>query len=319
VAILGCVPKDPALAIPSRHLGLLTAEENPLSEEFLGHLVEVVERHLDLEAVLGFGAGPADGMQAVDGVDAMDSAGMEADLSGGGTSAADRCCGNRGRNAAPTMSDPVRIGVARDAAFCFAYEDNLRLLRESGAELCFFSPLKDGALPDALSGLYLPGGYPELFARTLGENLPLQQGIRAAVEAGMPVYAECGGFIYLTRGVRADDATHPFVGIFPVLTRMLPRRKALGYREVELLQEGVIGAKGTLARGHEFHYSEMEEMPAGVERLYRVSRKGITLGHEGYRCKNCLASYIHLHFGSSPGIADSFVGHCRAYRTGSLT
>ena len=295
IVVIGCLPKDPALAIPSRHLGLMTAEENPLSGEFLEHLIQMVDRHLDFDALLGLSP-----------------------------SAASPACGRQpGKGAAePALAaaEPVRIAVARDAAFCFVYQDNLRLLRESGAELCWFSPLADGALPERISGIYLPGGYPELFAQRLCENDLLKEEIRGAIEAGMPVYAECGGFIYLTRGVQNDDGLqHPFVGIFPVLTRMLPRRKALGYREVELLVDGLIGGKGKLARGHEFHYSEMGEMPNRIERLYRVSKKGVELGQEGYRYKNCLASYIHLHFGSSQGIAISFVGHCRAYRTRSLT
>lgn len=142
----------------------------------------------------------------------------------------------------------------------------------------------------------------------------------------MPVYAECGGFIYLSRGVESPHPFHPgergaeeggegheFVGIFPVATRMLPRRRALGYREVELVADSILGPAGTIARGHEFHYSEMETMPPEVERLYRVRRAGVDLGMEGYRHKNCLASYIHLHFGSCPDMAEAFVNHCRNY------
>ncbi|MBJ6751757.1 cobyrinate a,c-diamide synthase [Geomonas anaerohicana] len=291
VAVLGCMPRDAALAIPSRHLGLTTAEDNPLSVGFLDHLVEVVERHLDLDALLKLESPelPALPQSARPLAEAAGSAGL------------------------------VRIAVARDAAFCFAYPDNLRLLAQEGAEICYFSPLQDAALPDGIGGIYLPGGYPELFADKLAANEPMRQAIRQAVEAGMPVYAECGGFIYLTEGVAGEGGALPFVGVFPVQTRMLPRRKALGYREIELIDDAVIGTKGVTARGHEFHYSEMEEMPEQIERLYRVSRKGADLGLEGFRYQNCLASYIHLHFGSSPGIARDFVGHCRAYRTRSLT
>lgn len=291
LVLIGCLPRDAALAIPSRHLGLVTAEDNPLSEAFLGHLVEVVEKHLDIEALLALGGGKAARVA-------------------GATDAYEEAPGKAGR---------VGIAVARDAAFCFMYQDNLRLLEKDGAELCYFSPLEDAALPEGISGIYLPGGYPELFASRLAANEPMKQALRAAVESGMPLYAECGGFIYLTQGVAEERESHDFVGVFPVRTRMLPRRKALGYREVELLQDGVIGRRGSMARGHEFHYSEMEEMPAHVERIYRVTRKGVELGREGYRYKNCLASYIHLHFGSSPDIATSFVGRCRTYKTGSLT
>jgi cobyrinic acid a,c-diamide synthase len=311
--LLGCMPRDPELAIPSRHLGLLTAEENPLSEEFLDHLCAVIDRHLDLDAILTLaGIAPHAPVPLVAVGDAgriiLEVVPPSTHLGGEG----------RAQGGAVSVG-PAKIAVARDAAFCFVYQDNLRLLRESGAELCYFSPLGESALPEGVSGIYLPGGYPELFAQRLAGNELLKEGIRLAVEEGMPVYAECGGFIYLTEGVAIDHAKHSFVGIFPVSTRMLPRRRALGYRQVELLVESVIGGKGTLARGHEFHYSEMEEMPPSVVRLYGVSRKNVSLGQEGYSYKNCLASYIHLHFGSSHGIADSFVAQCRAYMTRSLT
>jgi cobyrinic acid a,c-diamide synthase len=234
--------------------------------------------------------------------------------------------------------------VARDEAFCFVYEDNLRLLREAGAEIVEFSPLRDERLPETVSGIYLPGGYPEIFADTLAENKAMKADIRRMIDRGMPVYAECGGFIYLTKGVAADPwgnkrqnftfdksgktheaprvlqnneeaapHLHEFVGIFPVDTRMLARRRALGYREVALTADSILGPAGTVARGHEFHYSEMGMMPGRIKRSYRVKRNDVDLGTEGYRYKNCLASYIHLHFGSCPGMAAAFVESCRKY------
>jgi cobyrinic acid a,c-diamide synthase len=211
----------------------------------------------------------------------------------------------------------MRIAVARDAAFCFVYEDNLRLLREAGAELVEFSPLRDEGLPGNIAGLYLPGGYPELFADALASNVAMKAAIREEIEAGLPVFAECGGFIYLTQGIRGEELT-PFVGIFPVTTRMLPRRKALGYREIETVADSIIGPQGTIARGHEFHYSEMGDMPSQVERIYRVRRQGVELGCEGFRYKNCLASYIHLHFGSCPEIATAFIESCMNYLNNQL-
>jgi cobyrinic acid a,c-diamide synthase len=200
------------------------------------------------------------------------------------------------------------------------YEDNLRLLRETGAEIVPFSPLADERLPDRIAGIYLPGGYPELFSDALAANVAMKGAIRDAIEGGLPTLAECGGFIYLTQGmVPETGAQHAaplqeFVGLFPAVTRMLPRRKALGYREVETLADSIIGPAGTVARGHEFHYSEMGEMPPEVDRLYRVNRRGTALGAEGYRYRNCLASYIHLHFGSCPGLAPAFVESCREYK-----
>jgi cobyrinic acid a,c-diamide synthase len=339
VAVIGCIPRDPAVVIPSRHLGLLTAEDNPLSGEFLARIADLAERCLDLDKLLIVAArGSQAEWRPVPQYGPAETSSV-GDCSQRQSPLAPLCQGGEERD--------IKIAVARDAAFCFVYEDNLRLLREQGAELCFFSPLVDPDLPADISGIYLPGGYPELFAAALAANDSLKASIRVAVEAGMPVYGECGGFIYLTRGVRIKEALspdppldkggpggiasisfpigdsvesfHPFVGIFPVQTRMLPRRKALGYREVGICADSIIGGKGTVARGHEFHYSEMEEMPSAVDRLYSVTRKGVQLGEEGFRYKNCLASYIHLHFGSSPSVAESFVGHCRNYMKGSLT
>jgi cobyrinic acid a,c-diamide synthase len=219
----------------------------------------------------------------------------------------------------------VRIAVARDRAFCFVYEDNLRLLREAGAEIIEFSPLDDAQLPRDIGGIYLPGGYPELFAETLSANRSMLDEIRTAIDSGMPVYAECGGFIYLTQGVKGQasrvdnpavdsDVPAPLVGIYPVTTRMLPRRKALGYREVLISGDSILGPGGTVARGHEFHYSEMEDMPHKVERLYQVRKNGELIGTEGYRYRNCLASYLHLHFGSCPELADAFVKSCFTFK-----
>ena len=288
VKVLGCIPRDERLHIPSRHLGLLTVDENPLSAEFLDCLAESVRTHVDLGLLW-----------------------VVATHRGAPESPAASSPGRRPKNGA-------RIALARDAAFCFVYEDNLRLLRDAGAEIVEFSPLKDERLPGGVCGIYLPGGYPEVFADTLTANVAMKKAVRDAIDRGMPVYAECGGFIYLTQGVvdaKSEPASlHEFVGVFPVITRMLPRRKALGYREVETIADSIIGPGGTAARGHEFHYSEMEPMPAGVERAYRLRKGGDDLGVDGFRFKNCLASYVHLHFGSNPALAAAFVASCRKFK-----
>jgi cobyrinic acid a,c-diamide synthase len=278
LTVFGCIHRNESLAIPSRHLGLVTAEDNPLSAGFVDSLAEMAEECLDLTglAALGF-----DSAQSVDGPRSV--------------------C---------RSEPPVRIAVARDAAFCFCYPDNLRLLEGACAEIVFFSPLDDGGLPLDISGVYLPGGYPELYAERLSANAGMKMEIMSSILAGMPVYAECGGLIYLSEGVgEADD----FVGAFPARTRMLPKRKALGYRQVETCADSVLGPAGTFARGHEFHYSELGELPGGIARHYRVTRQGRSLEDEGYSRLNCLASYIHLHFGSNPSLATGFVTACRSF------
>lgn len=285
----GCIPRDPSLVIPSRHLGLVTAEDNPLSDEFINRLADMAERWLDLEKLGQLQIPPAPPLQ------------------------------KSGVPAPPFMKEGqgrIYIAVARDPAFCFMYEDNLRLLREAGAELIFFSPLYDATLPGGINGIYLPGGYPELYAGQLDANRSMKESIQTAVTGNMPVYAECGGFVYLTEGIdaSADQPAADFAGVFPVRCRMLPRRKALGYRQTELTTRVSIGASGELVRGHEFHYSEMGTMPEEVERCYQVSRQGVVLGSEGFRVRNCLASYIHLHFGSNRAIAAEFVAACSEHR-----
>lgn len=299
----GCIPRDESLVIPSRHLGLVTADDNPLSDEFIRGLADMAEGCLDLDRLAGLGfdllrlrsaqaAQPADSKRLVSDDRLVDP----------------KCGPESG------VEPPVRIAVGRDPAFCFMYEDNLRLLEDAGAELAFFSPLIDAALPADIHGIYLPGGYPELYAAQLEKNDSMKTSIRMAVESDMPVYAECGGFVYLTEGMEASEnqGSADFAGVFPVRCRMLPRRKALGYREVELTDNVIIGSGGTLVRGHEFHYSEIGTMPDEVGRCYRVSRQGAVVGTEGFRIRNCLASYIHLHFGSSPEMAVAFVTACRA-------
>jgi cobyrinic acid a,c-diamide synthase len=215
--------------------------------------------------------------------------------------------------------EPIRIGVARDAAFCFCYPENLELLERAGAELVFFSPLTD-SLPKGLAGIYLPGGYPELHVEQLAANTPLPAGIRTFARSGAPIYAECGGLMYLSQGITTEvGAQHAaplqnLVGIFPAGARMLPRRKSLGYREVTMTAATPLGPAGTVARGHEFHYSELE-MPADLPRAYRVTdRSGTTCAAEGYLHGNVLGSYVHLHFASNPLVAENFVGCCRQWR-----
>lgn len=281
----GCLPRASGLEIPSRHLGLVTSEDHPLPPEFVAQLADLAERYLQLDELLLLGS------------DSLFPATPP-------TNRTPSCVKGSGATSSP------RIAVARDEAFCFCYDDNLRLLREAGADLVSFSPLHDQALPPQISGIYLPGGYPELYAGQLADNRAMRHDIKQAVESGMPVYGECGGFMYLTEGM-AEGAD--FVGVFPVRARMLPKRKALGYREALLLHDTILGPAGVTMRGHEFHYSEIGEMPATIERCYRVNRRGEHICNEGYRHKNCLGSYLHLHFGTLPSLASSLIAACRRY------
>jgi cobyrinic acid a,c-diamide synthase len=274
--VLGLLPRRAEVAIPSRHLGLHMGEEQPLSAGGLDQLARLAEDHLDLDRLLALAA---DRQPVTDAFPAV---------------------------VAPE-GGPVRIGVARDAAFCFYYEDNLDLLRAAGAELVFFSPLADHHLPPGLGGLYLGGGYPELHAERLAANTTLRAAICGFADSGRPVLAECGGFMYLTRAlIDLEGREHPMVGIYPCRARMQQRLASLGYRQPTLTRDTWLGPAGTVLAGHEFHYSTLEgDLPATT--AFRLDNGR----DEGYLHGKVLAGYVHLHWGRTPEVATRFVRACR--------
>ncbi len=282
IAFLGGLPRTKEITIPERHLGLITSDEDPYPTDLFDKLASLMEEHLALDKLYGLPT----------------------------------CRVNSKNIPLPKASQSgLRLGVARDKAFCFYYQDNLDLLTHFGADICFFSPVRDSQLPPDLSGLYLGGGYPELFARELGDNHSLKIEILAAAQGGMPIFAECGGFMYLTRSIEVEHRDYPMVGLYPFRTRMLSRRKALGYREVVLKRDSLLGPKGLRARGHEFHYSELISGTVENADLYQVgNRKGMEVGPDGFMAYNTLGGYIHFHFGSNPEMAANFVESCKKYQ-----
>jgi len=282
---LGGIAREEKISIPERHLGLVTDEDHPLTDSAMEALTEIIEKSINLDSLL-------ESLPEFDTV------------------------------ASPAATDTdqittgVRIGVARDNAFCFYYQDNFDLLEAAGAELVFFSPITDKRLPADLDGLYLGGGYPELVADRLAANTRLRKQIKSGSQAGMPIYAECGGFMYLCaelwnqKGIR-----YPMTGCFPFSAQMHSRLKALGYREITLTQDTIIGPSGQTVRGHEFHYSELRKSESGIDTVYRLTdRVGVDKPPEGYYTNRTLGSYTHLHFGSQPQLAGYFVTACSAYR-----
>jgi cobyrinic acid a,c-diamide synthase len=284
---LGGLVRDSVAAIPERHLGLLTAEDHRLSEAQIQALADAVEAGVDLDRLLA-------GLPEM----ALDAP-FDLPLQPGGQASA-----------------RVRIAVARDRAFCFYYPENLELLENAGAEIVPFSPLSETLLPADIDGIYFGGGYPELHAAPLAANTGLLQAVKKASRAGMPIYGECGGFIYLCREiVDGEGVAHRMADCFPFKSRMLGRLKSLGYREVHLAQTTLLGPAGTRLRGHEFHYSETEIDP-GWQGIYRVSdRQGRPKAKEGFVTHQTLGSYYHLHFGSQPAAAKHFVAACRAFQS----
>ena len=171
-----------------------------------------------------------------------------------------------------------------------------------------------------MDALYLGGGYPEVYARELAANAPMREAVRAFAAAGGPVYAECGGLLYLAEALEDESGRlHPMVGLLPTIGRMVPKRLTLGYAEVEVTRETPLGPAGTTARGHEFHASRIDPVPEWVPRAYTVQMcRGGTPRAEGYLIGEALMSYVHLHFGSNPVLVDHLVRHVGARRRGRM-
>ncbi len=280
--LLGHVERESLPELPSRHLGLVTADSASLSTALLDKLADTLGDGLSLDAILQ-AARQAPPLPASDTIP---------------PSAAQKKC---------------RLGVARDEAFHFYYPDNLEALEQDGCKCVPFSPLKDSALPPSLNGLYFGGGYPEEYATALAANQGLLQEIRRFAAAGGWIYAECGGLMYLAEGIETrDGAQHAMLGLLPAWTRMCQRRQSLGYVEVTLSRDSLWGQCGDCLRGHEFHYSELLGNPAADSQwqtAYSVKRRqSDALAAEGFQRGRVLASYMHVHFASRPEAVRHFVG-----------
>lgn len=205
------------------------------------------------------------------------------------------------------------IAVARDEAFCFYYEDNLLLLKEYGADIAYFSPLHDKELPEGSSGLLLGGGYPELYAKELEENTAMRKEIKAAVESGMPVVAECGGFLYLHKEIRDRDG-HPYqmAGVLPATCQDMKKRVRFGYIELEEKESNFLEV-GTRIKGHEFHYFDSEKNGEDCMAVKPITGRT-------YPCviekENVWMGFPHLYYPSNPSFADHFVKKAEQYLGG---
>jgi cobyrinic acid a,c-diamide synthase len=289
--LAGAVPRGGVPELPSRHLGLVTANSAAnCGPSIIDAFADAAEEHLDLESVVSIARQTPPLRSAI-----------------------------HSRTPEKSKVDPpIRLAVALDEAFHFYYQDLFNELDARGAEIEYFSPLRDEALPQGADALYLGGGYPEAFAQALSENEGMLRSIRDFSMKGCPVYAECGGLIYLSRAVSDRDGNrYPLLGILPGETRMLPKLKRLGYVVVTLREETPWGAAGAVLRGHEFHYSELLPMKAvdlgGWSTVYDMSARGRDrISTEGFyhAGRRILTSYVHLHLASRPEALDHFVDTC---------
>ena len=233
IPVFGAIKRNDAMTMPERHLGLVPVEENERERETVEEIGRVIGASVDLERIVSL---------------AKSAPPLEA-----------------GRDFSEAAEPKVRIAVARDEAFSFYYPESLAVLRQKGADVVFFSPLKDDRLPEA-DGLILGGGFPEMFAKELYENESMRASIKAAAESGMPIYAECGGFMYLMRRMTDFEGNaFPMLGVIPGEVMMNRKLQTVGYVSAEMMTDTVLGPKGTTLRGHEFHFSSECEPKAGED------------------------------------------------------
>jgi cobyrinic acid a,c-diamide synthase len=280
--LLGGIPRGGFPQLPSRHLGLVTADALHLTPASLEALAHTLEEHVSLESLLRLARSAP----------LLEFSSPE-------------------RKAVPKR---LRLAFARDRAFHFYYQDLFDELESGGCELIPFSPVEDQGLPGC-DALYIGGGYPEEQAQALSANKPMLEAIRQFALLNRPIYGECGGLMYLAKSLRTGDGReYPMVGLLPAETRMRHRRKALGYVEITLKEDSLWGARGTILRGHEFHYSELLTDPAGMpgwQAPYTMRhRRAESVRDEGFQRGRVLLSYVHLHLASHPEAVRFFIDHC---------
>jgi cobyrinic acid a,c-diamide synthase len=295
--VIGEIPRNDSMKISMRHLGLIPAMEGrrklPDFDENLGRIKTIIKEGIEINKFISVAESAEPLPKPREDIFKVKS-----------------------------IKKKVRIGVALDEAFNFYYRDNLELLELAGAELVYFSPVNDTALPE-VDGLYIGGGYPELFAHELEDNISMRESIKQASSEGLPIYAECGGLMYLTQEITTDvpgsgnyhmaqmqGGTFAMVGAIPGRT-LMGHKRVVSYNAGSFVKDNVIGKAGASFIGHEFHHSEIIDIPEDTTFAIRLERgTGIKGELDGILVNNTLAAYAHLHAASYTDFARSFVDFC---------
>jgi cobyrinic acid a,c-diamide synthase len=294
VPVIGALPKFGREIFPERHMGLVPTPEHGWAADAIDAMAQAAARHIDLEALSRI----ARSAPCVDPV----------------------CAGIPGAHPAfaaePSAAPLVRIGVLRDAAFQFYYPENLEALAATGADIAALSPLADADLPD-IDALYIGGGFPETHAAELAANTSFNRQLRTRVEEGLPVYAECGGLMYLGEAIEVEGRRYAMTGVLPVAFGLCKRPQGHGYTVVAVEGENPFFPAGTEIRGHEFHYSRVLGWTGrDGDLVFRMRRgAGIHGGRDGILYKNVLATYTHIHALGTPGWAAALVRNAAAFRS----
>lgn len=290
IPVLGVLPKDVGVLFPERHMGLVPVHEHTCLQGTLDVLADCISGHVDVDGLLRI----AERAEPL----------------------ARPSCGDAAGRRWNGFSDAVRIGVIQDRVFQFYYPENLEALREAGADLVFLDSTTTQVLPE-LDALYIGGGFPETHLSQLAANETFRQSIRDAVEEGLPVYAECGGLMYLSRGIHTAEGVFPMVGVLPFAVAMGPKPQGHGYTTVETLRGTPFFPAGVNLRGHEFHYSRVVDVQGPLEWAFRVKKGfGVLEGRDGVCYKNVLATYMHIHAVGCEEWATGMVDAARRYKAG---
>ena len=276
--IIGVIPKNPELSLESRHLGLISTMNERNLQKKIKKISRIIAESLDTEKIIEMTKNPTLLKKKSQPI-------------------------NKKTN--------VTIAVALDNSFNFYYHDNLKSLRDQGANLKFFSPIKDKKIPSC-DGIYIGGGFPEILGNSLEKNSSMRQSIKKLSEQNMPIYAECGGLMYLTKSIDYGDKKYKMIGLFDAETKMTKRMK-LNYTKGKIITKNIISDKSHLLRGHEFHYSELTSVSSDSKFAYQLEiGDGIKNYKDGMILYNTLASYGHLYFDSSD-YSKIFVKNCVKY------
>jgi cobyrinic acid a,c-diamide synthase len=276
ITVLGAIPRDNSMTITERHLGLIPFKEIGAGNDQVEQLSAKIEAHVNLDAILSV------------------------------AEKAEEYPASVRRTSEGTGETVVRIGVIFDQVFNFYYPENLEALAANGAELVFIDSLKDRHLPH-VDGLYIGGGFPELYLDELTANRSLMNDIASAVEEGLPVYAECAGLMFLSKGIIMEGKLSKMVGVIPVEVELSKKPQGHGYVEAKVLSENPFFPPGSELRGHEFHHSRVIDTK-NVRRVLNMQRgKGIDGRSDGIVYKNLYAAYTHLHALGTPRWAEAFV------------
>ncbi|WP_337861058.1 cobyrinate a,c-diamide synthase [Ferroplasma sp.] len=275
IKVVGCIKKDKTLKIDSRYLGLVTTAENKMDKNYLNNISSIIKNNIDINEIIKIGSSNVPDKKYKPVIYNY------------------------------KIKEKCKIGIAYNKAFTFYYNENLELLEKYGAKIVYFDPFKD-AFPD-VDGIYIGGGYPELYAKELSSNKQLLLQIKGKIEDGMPVFAECGGYMYLSRSINIDGKEYSMVGSIPAKTNM--ETLSLGYREIRPASEIPFLKNNERIIGHEFHYSRIV-FDEGHDEAYKFQNGN----SDGYAYKELVAGYAHLYFPSNQNFAKRFVKSSTDYR-----